>query len=416
VNPENLRVLAERAASVEGRPVERLDQVHARIRRTRRRRQVGVIGAAVVAVVLALTAGLGLIALTGTDDTPPAKPAPRPTSTPTRLVEEAPSVRRLTYANGHKVHWGDRTIDVGSKVWEIVATDDGVVFMREGRQKRHDCFRYADGCNELWFTDGSDVVHIGTVYGSVIRGYFFASSSSGSTAVWFEPSPEDHPHGSGYDFTGAWVVYDVHERQEVARMETPRHTDRFGQPRVLIVAVFDDFVYWIPDDRDREWCREYSKPGAMCLHHRAVMRLNVATGAQTKVSWRAYVSDRLNRPRMFFASTYTADYPYNPTPGDHPGEEGVEFHRDGDRLVADYYGGKGVVTVRLAGTEEQVRLRPPRGYTTDTNVWHTVGWLDDTRLVLRGDNKDDLLVCRLPGGRCRVAVKGVQETDFGAHG
>ncbi len=419
MNPEGLQVLAERAAGVAGRQDTRLDEVHARIKQLRRRRQVGTVVAAVVAVVLALSAGLGLIALTGTDDTPPAKPAPRPTSTPSKLVEEAPSVRRLTYANGHKIHWGDRTIDVGSRVWEIAATDDGVMFMRDGGFKPDGCFmpKRNDRCNTLWFTEGSDIVRIGTVYGSVIRGFAFQGSSSGSTAVWFEPSLGDRPYGAGDEFTGEWVVYDVHARREVARMGTPgRDTDRNGHPHLIIEAVFDDFVYWVPDDRDQEWCREYSKAGETCLHHRAVMRLDVATGTQAKVRWPAYVSDRLSRPRMFFASTYTSDLPYNPTPGDHPGAETVAFHRDGDRLVADYNGGEGAITVHREGIEERVRLRPPPGYTTDTNLWFMLGWLDDARVVLRADNKDDLLVCRLPDGRCRITVRGVQQADFGSHG
>ena len=63
---------------------------------------------------------------------------------------------------------------------------------------------------------------------------------------------------------------------------------------------------------------------------------------------------------MFFASTYTADYPYNPTPGDHPGEEGVSFHRDGDRLAADYYGGSGAVTVRRCGRRSAGAAPPSR--------------------------------------------------------
>jgi hypothetical protein len=151
----------------------------------------------------------------------------------------------------------------------------------------------------------------------------------------------------------------------------------------------------------------------MCLYHRAVMRLNVATGAQTKVPWRAYVSDRLSRPRMFFASTYTADYPYNPTPGDHPGEESVGFHRDGDRLVADYYGGSGAVTVRRAGNEELVRLRLAAGY-PEVDDFVMVGWLDDHRVVLQAYNS--LLVCRVPDGRCRTVVKGPVLADFSGRG
>ena len=73
--------------------------------------------------------------------------------------------------------------------------------------------------------------------------------------------------------------------------------------------------------------------------------------------------------------------------------------------MADYYGGSGAVTVRRAGAEERVRLRPPPGYSNDTNLLLMVGWLDDERVVLRADNKDDLLVCRLPDGRCRIAVR-----------
>src|SRR4051812_1992178 len=238
VNPENLKVLAERAVTVEGRPEERLHEVHARIAAVRRRRQLGAVGAAVVAVVVALTAGVALLAVTHTDDTGPARPAPRPTSTPSVLVEESPSVRRLTYATGHHVHWGDRVIDVGGKVWNIQSTDRGAVFTRETTK---DCDRPSAGCNELWFTDGSEIVHIGTVYGSVIRGFSFLGSTSGSTAVWFEPSPQDHPDGSGYELTGEWVVYDLHERRELARMgATRRDADRNGHPHLVIEAVFDD--------------------------------------------------------------------------------------------------------------------------------------------------------------------------------
>jgi hypothetical protein len=376
------------------------------------------VSAAVVAVVLALTAGVGLLALTRTDDTGPAKPVPRPTSTPSVLVEEAPSVRRLTYATGDKIHWGDRVIDVGSKVWQLTATDDGVVFIREGGRKPEGCFipKRNDRCNTLWFADESGIVSIGTVYGSIVRGYRFESSTAGSTLVWFEPSPEEHPNGSGYDETGEYVVYDTGKRQEVARMGSEgRDPDRNGHDHLQIHAVFDDYVYWIPDDRAGEWCREYSKAGGMCLHHRAVMRLNVATGAQTKVPWSAYVSDRLDRPRMFFASTYVADYPYNPTPGDHPGEESVGFDREGDRLVAGYYGGKGAVTVHLAGTEERVQLRPPHGF-PDVDAFFMLGWLDDNRVVLQADNDNSLLVCRLPSGRCRTLVDGPVLADFGGRG
>ena len=97
-------------------------------------------GAAVVAVVLALTVGAALLAATRPDRTPPATPAPRPTVAPSVIDEEGPSVRRLTYATGHEVHWGDRVVDVGSKVSEVAATDDGAVFIRDGGPKPRGCF------------------------------------------------------------------------------------------------------------------------------------------------------------------------------------------------------------------------------------------------------------------------------------
>jgi hypothetical protein len=413
VNPEGLRVLAERADDVRGRPDARLDEVHARIGHLRRRRQVSAVVAAVVAVVVALSAGLGLLSLTRTDETPPARPAPRPTSTPTVLVEKGPGVRRLTYATGHEVHWGGRTVDVGGTVWNVQSIDGGALFTRSTR----DCFRDTVGCNELWFTDGSQVVHIGTVYGSVIRGFALEKSSSGSTAVWFEPSPADHPHGSGYEYTGEWVVYDVHARREVARLGTPgRDTDSNGHPHLVIEAVFDDYVYWTPDDRARAWCRDYTTYSEQCRRHTRVMRLDTATGTQVAVPWASYVADRGSRPRMFFPARYLPVATDNGFPSEHPGQETVDLHREGGRFVADYDGGRGQVTVRLEGRPQPLRLRPPRGFVNDTNLYWITGWLDDQHVVVRADNREELAVCRLPDGPCRIAVRHAPIMDFGGRG
>lgn len=413
MNAVELRDLAERAATVEGRSSTRLVEVHARIRSARRRRQVGAVVACVIAVLLVLAAGTAVGKLTATTPPPAEPPPPAPTGTP-QPDDEMTTTRQLVWAKGDTVHVGDRRIDVGGRVWEVQATDGGAVFIR---QAHGDCGRYAAGCNELWFTDGNEVAHIGTVYGSVIRGYHFLWSVDGSIAVWFEPSPKDHPHGSGYAFSGEWVVYDVQQRREVARMDSPgKDTDADGHPHLLIEQVFDDYVYWTPDDRDPEWCRKFSRPGVVCARHRAVMRLDTATGTQTKVPWSTYVTDRLNRLRMFFPSTYEPDFPYNAFPGEHPGAETVGFHREGDRLVPDFYGGSGPVNIRRAGKLERVRLRMPVGYPRDGTSWSMPGWLDDGRVVLQAEHLADLLVCRLPDGRCRIAVRGVDQADFGSHG
>ena len=65
MNPENLKVLAERASASRGVRPTRLDEVHARIDRTRRRRQAGGRRQRRWSPWCSpLTAGVGLLALT----------------------------------------------------------------------------------------------------------------------------------------------------------------------------------------------------------------------------------------------------------------------------------------------------------------------------------------------------------------
>ena len=270
MNPENLRVLAERAVAVEGRPTQRLDEVHARIAQARRRRQVGAIGAAVVAVVMALGAGLAFVALTETDHTPPAVPAPRPSVTPHAPEEKTESVRLLTYADGHTIHWGDRAIDVGSTVQGVGATDDGVVFVRGDRAARYS----GDACRTLWFSDGSDPVRLGMVTGSRIRGFGVDLATAGSTVLWAEPRPKDRSNPY-YPEINEYVVYDTRTQREVARFGSHgRDPDSDGHDHLVIQAVFDDSVYWTPDDRATEWCLDYRKYYGACRRFPSVMRLD----------------------------------------------------------------------------------------------------------------------------------------------
>lgn len=410
MNPEGLKVLAERASSVEGRASTRLDEVHARIAQARRRRQAGAIGAAVVAVVLALSVGLAFVALTETDHTPPAVPAPRPSVTPHAPEENAESVRLLTYADGHTIHWGDRAIDVGSTVQGLSATDDGVVFVR-GDQS---C-PYGDACRTLWFTDGSDPVRLGMVTGSRIRGFGVDLATAGSTVLWAEPKPKDKSNPY-YPEINEYVVYDTRAQREVARFgSNGRDPDRDGHEHLVIQAVFDDYVYWTPDDRAEEWCLDYRKYYGVCRRFASVMRLDTSTGEQTKLAWSAYISDRLSRPRLFFGPTDRRDLPYNPFPANRPGAEAVGFGRQGDRLVAGDLGGVPVIA-RLGRSGPEVRLRLPAGYRGDVESFRFQMWLDDDRFAIVADNREDILICRLSAGRCRVAVQGPTDYGFGGHG
>jgi hypothetical protein len=77
VNTDELRVLARRADDVEGRPETRLEEVHARIQRTRRHRAVGA-GTATLAVLLTLGIAATLVGGDGSRSHQPVEPAPTP--------------------------------------------------------------------------------------------------------------------------------------------------------------------------------------------------------------------------------------------------------------------------------------------------------------------------------------------------
>jgi hypothetical protein len=396
VNAEDFKALADRAATVEGRRDHRLVEVHDRIQRANRRRQSATVAASVIAVVLALTTGAAIVALTDNDRTPPANP-PRPTDTPT--VVDAPSVRRLTYAEGRTIHWGDRTIDVGGEVGNVGATDDGVVFTRSGPGQESSNCNVGPGCfGALWFTDGSTTVRIGHASGTRIRGYQVEFSTAGSTVVWFEPDSNARTLNPAYGVGGEYVVYDTGERREVAR---------FGSGQSHIQGVYDDYVYWTPDDK--RWCLDFSRYYPPCRRYKGIMRLDASTGIQTEVPWAAYMSDRRSRPRMFSrpirGEANTPGPVYDDT---------INFLREGNHLVADDGGGV-VVTARVASTGEPVRLRLATGY-PEVDDFFMIAWLDDNRVALQADNDNSLLVCRLPSGLCRTVVKGPVLADFGGRG
>ncbi len=395
MNPENLKVLAERASTVEGRADQRLDEVHARITQARRRRQVGVVAAAVVAVVLALTAGMGVLALTDTEPTPPAKPAPIPTPTPKPPGEEKAPARKVSYAAGHTIHWGDRTIDAGGKVGNVSATDTGVVFTRDGPGEENINCNGSPGCSgALWFTDGTEVVPMGRAYGTRIRGYQVEFASVGSTVVWLEPAQEDRPRGSVLHQRGDYVAYDTETRREVGR---------FGSPESHIVAVLDDYVYWLPDE---SWCggRFYEQ----CPRLTKVMRFDVSNGSQLQVPWASYEADQRSRPRTLVSPNTEHAL------GQGPVLTGtVNFLREGNRLVPDD-GNGGPLVVRRALTGERVRFTVPDGY-TDLDWFPMLMWLDDDRLALTADD-GDVLVCRLSSQQCRTSLTKPPLTGFRGRG
>ena len=406
MNPEDLKVLAERASTVEGRLDKRLDEVHARIRSARRRRHYGAVSAAVVAVVLALTTGVGLLALTDTDRTPPAEPAPRPTAEPSEPEDNAPSVRPLTYAVGGQVHFGDRTFDAGREVLFVDATDDGAVFVTGPSR--------GSGRNDVWFTDGSDVKLLGHTSGSSGWAFGVNVSRSGSNVVWWQT---EKPVSNNVNDRGEHVVYDTAKGREIAR---------FGGFNGSLQAVYDDRVYWIPNE---DWCLDFDKYHGVCRRYRAIMRLDTSNGSQVEVPWASYRADARSSPRTLVRSGTN----------DKQGEVDPYFWRVGSRLVG--IGGRPPAVpsydFRVDDTSFEsragklVRLRVPESYVR-SDVFQLVQWLDDDRVALFAyccgtESADfpgypvggsevadpgDIFVCTLSSGKCTLTVKGSESTGY----
>ncbi len=374
MNAQDFRTVADRATTIEGRRDRRLAEVHDRITRAGRRRQFAAVAASVIAVVLALGAVTGVVALLDPDASAP--PATPPTPTPT--VVESPSVRKLTWATGNTIHWGERTIDVGAEVWELEATDDGVVF---GGGCDHSERRGT--CTSLWFTDGSDTFRIGTATGNAVRGVDIDFSAAGSTVVW---SADPNEEGTDPE-NGAYVAYDTGARREVGR---------FGSAQSATLAVLDDAVYWLPD---RSWCATRVRETGQCDRYQSVMRFDVATGSQVRITAAAYETYRRSGPRVF-----------ETTDNSGIGTHGlvlvntIAFVRQGDWLVPDDHNGD-TTTAKVPSTGQSVRrLRLPAGF-TDVDWFPMFMWLDDDRVAVSAD-QEGILVCRLTSGQCRVANTG----------
>jgi hypothetical protein len=368
-----MRDIKGRVENVEVPQLDVAGLVESGERRLRRRRLTAVAGAA--AVVLAV--GIGVTTWTN-QTTRSQEPVDQPSPAPTDAV-----ARPLTFAVGGTIHYGGQTIEVEQEVHMVDVTDDGVVFVRQAP----DTNRYEQpDAKELWFTDGSEIVQIGTVWGSPARGYGVTTSDAGSTLVWREP--------------GGTVVFDTESMQVLTRL-----------PDVL--RVYDDAVYWVADDAP---CSGDSVGGGdgvvSCSPLEGVMRYDVATGSSEPVTWDAYQEYAKRRPR---------------TIGSRDGEGGtvlrslaeLDFDREGAELrFSDRYG-ENTPVFTDARTGEPIRLRVPADGTTAT-YFQASHWLDDDSFVLFGysgirtelADEGDILTCTLSTGTCRLVLRGQSGTAY----
>ena len=306
-------------------------------------------------------------------------PVDKPHEKQTNQTDEV-QTRRLTYAVGSVIHWGDTAIDVapqanrwpdtGKLVDWVDATADGAVFVIGGPPSGQ---VIPVGPAGVWFTDGSAPVRIGTTSGDLPRGFAVAPTAEGSIMAWTDPGSRTR--------SAQIVVYDTSRMSEVAR---------FGDAGAEPLAVYPDVVYWSPTGTG---CSVYPGGGwgkARCQGTGPVMRYDTASGQQSRVSRADYLVDRRSRPGLLTESS-----------SDGVGSLFLPFIRRGDRLVSDH--GE-LPTVAQSGLP--LRLRLPADERTPQGLMLTQ-WLDPDRVVLVGTNSHDghdLVVCRLSTGRCQVAV------------
>ncbi|WP_350275918.1 hypothetical protein [Kribbella sp. HUAS MG21] len=195
--------LAERAAGAEPPPLDLDAIVAAGNRRISRRRAIGALGGAVAAA--AVTIGTATVVRPRESQPQPARPAPF-------------AQRRVTYALGSTIHYGDELLSVAPhKITAFVQTDAGFVFLDAG--------------NNIRVADRSGVRSLGK------SSWELAADFRGNLVGWVE----------GFDDHNESVVYDVAARRELVRMaignQIPPNVSLVFRSRIIAIdggtAYFD---------------------------------------------------------------------------------------------------------------------------------------------------------------------------------
>lgn len=358
-----------------------LDALRETARRRARRNAVATLVASGAAVAV-VTTGAVLLGVGDRD----ASPGP---------VDEPPakgsSTHPLTYADGATIHYGEQTLDAAGPVVELDLTDQGVAFRtRDGR---------------IWFTDGSATDEIGALGEPVVptgdledwfpsgvdfhgatAGGWIVSGNSGSDLLWFDFTDPGTPEA---------VVYDTSIREVVLRTQVDIPAGGWTGPH----SVTEDSAYLFRD------------PDPVADDRMPQVRLDLATGAQTRISPDEYLADVGSRPARSFQISHA--------------EQGFELYEitEGTGHQFDVYRGRlrpmGMqpIEVRDALTGQEVAWKAPDGYPNANPIW-LVQWLDDDSVVIDDPTggRTRLLVCPVPTGTCEIAVTvpgSIVVPDFG---
>jgi hypothetical protein len=382
---EDLRFLADRAERVVGRPDQRLAEVHARIRSTRRRRAAQAVAGA-SAAVLALV--IGIAVLSGTTGTNKNDGPIRPANSSTPDVPTTAN-RPLVYGEGwpiRAIHIGDRVVDISHQIprrpWSgpvyLNTTDGGVVFDVDTDQSR------------IWFTDGTDVVPIGQVGAYTHIGDSpVRTGSMGYLAAWLDWSRRP----------AQLVVYDTSKRAEVTRITCPR----CGSPEIA-----GNRVYW-------------SDNGA--ASEALTTMFDAKTGGTRHVAATAYAEDLASQPRGVIVGdsletgvVSSAGWP----------AASLQFSAEEAMLVPVLDQGPsspgvtdwGPTSAFDTATHRSLRFRLPHDF--DGTRFQPFDWLDDDRLALvadssPGDEGWQIVTCRISTGQCRLAVAATHDRRWAAN-
>jgi hypothetical protein len=278
--------------------------------------------------------------------------------------------RKVTYAQGSTIHYGDETIGVPHEVRSFVQTDDGFVFADEG--------------DTVYFTNGHDTEAIGHA-GAFTH---LAADDSGSYVAWVEIDDGELPETVAYDTsTGTEVL-----RTSEGNGPGPGYYSDYHKP--AIDAVDGETVY--VHNAEGAVAVDISTAESTVIVPRRVGLLDVAGG-------------RISRDSDFGLGVVVS------------AESGGEERRFPGYEDADLSpSGTRVVTSEVQPTQPDEL--PTRVFDTTTGkdlspawgnyewVW-TSQWIDDDTFAAYGSSgrhrAADLLRCSISRGECTVAMASV---------
>jgi hypothetical protein len=285
-------------------------------------------------------------------------------------------VRKVTYAVGSTIHYGDQAIDVPHEVRSFVQTDDGFVF--------------ADADDTIYFTNGDDTEAIGHAGAFT----YLQADDNGSYVAWVEVDEGELPEVVVYDTGAGAEVF----RSSDGNGEAPGYLSDYN--KASVDALDGDMVYVrnadgiVAVDVASGTVSSVIKPGPDTFLEDAAFLEDVADG------WLA--RSHGNGVLVSFGPD-----------GDmrrFPDDVGGDLSPSG-RLLAAYSGPPTSQDLRLhvldvaSGTD----VSPAWG---DYDTVAIAQWIDDDTVVVYGSPggesvTGDLLRCSISSGDCTTAARSV---------